>query len=317
MSDSFRRKEIAIGIKLSQGGTVTNQPGTFAGTGADQITIRGRRTSCRVQFAGGASGSMASVTVWGLDPSTMNQLSTLGMAVTEIEGNALTISASEEGGQPSTVFTGTIFEAIPEYSDQPSTPMRFICKPGALAGMLAFPATSYSGKVKVSDVLSTLAASQQWGFENSGVDTVISNPYLTGSPLNQIKQIARDTNIQAVLINNILCIWPSYGSRRTQGNTPLISAETGMIGYPSYTKQGLLVRSIFRPEIGLGAPVRVVSDILTSQNLARVNNATGLWTINRIDLSLDSETPNGLWEQQIYCYTATNAAGAVATPGGL
>lgn len=307
MTDSFRRKEIDIGILLASG-PQTNQPSTFASGGGNQTTLRGHRTSTRIAYAGGAAGSTAQVSVWGMQPSMMAQLSTLGMTVTEIEGNQLVIAAGDEEGARSTVFIGNIVQAIPNYSNQPDTPMRFECKAGALAGLVGFPASSYTGSTDVAEILSALAQSQQWGFRNHGVDIKINNPYLTGSPLNQIKTICRDAGIANVVENNVLHIWPIYGHRESTGQTPLISAPTGMIASPDFTQQGILVRTIFRPEIGLGTQVRVESDILTAQNLTRVNNASGLWVVNRMDISLDSEMPGGLWEQQLFCFADVRTA---------
>ena len=49
-------------------------------------------------------------------------------------------------------------------------------------------------------------------------------------------------------------IWPKGQNRGTL--IPLISAETGMVGYPSSTQNGVAVRVLYNPAMNIGQRVK-------------------------------------------------------------
>lgn len=99
----------------------------------------------------------------------------------------------------------------------------------------------------------------------------------------------------------MLAIWPRFGSRNTQ-NIPLIAPppDGGMIGYPSFTQQGILVRNVFNPNIAFGGKVQVKTNEQAAQR------AKGVWTVYKLDLALESQVPKGKWEMAAYCYNSNS-----------
>lgn len=297
---SFVRRRIELAIKLAQN-TQTNQPNTFVESGTDTVSLTGLRTSVRIQNSGAAAGSKAMVTVFGLNQSLMNQLSTLGMVISIVPKNTITITAGDEGGQMTTVFVGTILDAYADYGSAPNVPFIFECRSGAVEQAIPYPASSYTGSTDVSVILSAIAKRVGWGFENNGVNVKLSNPYYSGSAMDQVRRVAEAARINASLINKVLCIWPRFGARAA-GGIPLISPATGMIGYPSFTQQGILVKTLFDPRINFGGQVKVESSIFTAQSLARIQNVESTWNVSKLDLMLDQEMPRGEWTSIIYGY---------------
>jgi hypothetical protein len=290
------RKIIRVAIQLAS--NQTNQPQNFAESGTNTVTLDGHRASVRVQNSGAAAGSAAQVAVWGMTPSLMDQLSTLGMVVQMIPRNTITITAGEEtqdgSNNTSTVFVGTILQAYGDFNNAPDVPFRLECLAGAAEQAIPFPASSYTGGTDVSTILSAIASKMGWGFENNGVNVQLANPYLSGSAIDQVRSVAEHAHINASLINNVLCIWPRFGSRKASGIPLIAPAPAGqMIGYPTYTQQGILVRTIFDPRIAFGGQIQVQSSL---------KKASGTWNVFKLDLKLDSLLPKGLWEQEIYAY---------------
>jgi hypothetical protein len=76
---SFSQKLINVQIQ-SAPNSGTGQPNTFTESGTNTVTLSGSRTSVRIFNAGAPSGARASVRIYGLTNSLMNQLSTLGIA---------------------------------------------------------------------------------------------------------------------------------------------------------------------------------------------------------------------------------------------
>lgn len=291
-------RKIQIAIKLAQG-TGANQPSSFAGTNSNTITLSNHRASVRVQNSGGLAGSGAQVDVWGMTPSLMNQLSTLGMVLQLVPGNKITVTAGDDLAGMATVFTGTTRHVTPNYNDAPDVSVEFECFAGAAEAAAPYPASSFTGATDVATILSGIANKMGWGFENSGVSITLPTPYFSGSAWEQVQRVREQANIRAELINGVLAIWPMYGNRPPQGVIPLISKTTGMIGYPSFTADGIMVKTLFDPRVFPGGQIKVESAAFTAQNLARVNNLQSLWNVLSIDLDLAAQMPNGPWMSAI------------------
>jgi hypothetical protein len=298
MPETFSRKQIEVSIELAAD-TQTNQPNTFAGTGADTTTIRDKRMSVRIQNSGAPSNSSAQVSIYGMTESVMNQLSTLGMVLNLVPKNVLTVKAGDDQVGLTTVFRGTIVSAYADMAAAPDVPFILDCQSGLAEATSNVPPTSYKGSVPVSTIMSGFARQMNVGFENNGVDTVLINPYYRGSLDQQRQQCARDAGINAEVVNgNVLAIWPRFGSRTSLSKIPLIAAppDGAMIGRPSFTQQGILVRNLFNPEIAFGGKV----EIRTRERA--LSKANGQWTVYKLDLALDAQVPKGQWASTLYCY---------------
>lgn len=308
---SFIERRIDLAIRLASD-TATNQPTTFAESGTSQVTLSGHRASVRIENSGGLAGNKATATVWGLSDSLMQQLSTLGMVLNLIQGNTLTITAGNSRVGMSTVFVGTITQAYADYNSSPDVPFKFECLAGASEMAIPYPSTSYQGMTSAATILSAIATAQNWGFENGGVTTQLSNPYFSGSAMDQVRQIAAAARINAELFpgaassnSYLLAIWPRYGNRPSN-DIPLIApAPDGqMINYPSYTQQGIILKTIYDPRIVMGGQVRVRSSIFTNQSLTKMNNPESLWNVAKIDHALDCILPKGQWMSSLILYNA-------------
>lgn len=283
---------IDVAIKLAS--TAGNQPNTFSESGTDQVTLKGSRTSVRIQNSGAAAGSSAQVSIWGMTLSLMDQLSTLGAVIQMIPRNTITVTAGDAVSGMSTVFVGTITQAYGDFNAAPDVPFKFECLAGAAEQVIPYPASSFTGSTDVATILSAIASKMGWGFENSGVSAQLSNPYFSGSAMQQVRTIAEQVRINASLINNVLAIWPRYGARAGNGIPLIAPAPAGqMIGYPTYTQQGLLLKNIYDPRIVMGGQVRVESSL---------KKATGTWNVAKLDHALDSLVPRGQWMSTIYAY---------------
>lgn len=295
---SFTERLIEVAITLAPGAP-GSQPRTFAGAGAgtgNTTTLSGLRTSVRIESNGAPAGSTARVMIYGLAPNLMDQLQTLGQQFNEIARNLITITAGTTLGL-SPVFSGTIMNAYADYNAAPNVPMIFDCQTSGIDGVVPTPASSFPGPTDVATIMAGFARQMSVGFENNGVTTQLSNPYFAGNIRTQKDAAAAAANINAEVINGVLAIWPKGGSRTSltgSGPIPLVSADTGMIGYPTFWMQnGLIVRMLFNPQIAFGGTIRVQSSIA---------KANGTYVVWKLDLSLDSKFPGGKWEGTAHCY---------------
>lgn len=296
---------ITVSVKLASN-TQTNQPNKFSESGKDTVSMSGSRTSVRVSNSGAPADGRATVRIWGMKPSLMNQLATLGLVVNLVPKNTLTIAAGDSISGMATIFSGTVYAAYGEYSTQPDVPFIFECLSGVGDAVAPAAATSFNGSTDVATVMSGLARQMNVGFENNGVTRQLMNPYLSGSTMVQAQKVAEQAGIEWGIFNgNILSIWPKGGNRKTP-NVPLISKATGMISYPAYTQQGIIVRTRFNPQIAFGGLVKVESEL---------KPASGTWAVNKLDLALDSMLERGEWMSTVFGYNP-NYAKAILPPAG-
>jgi hypothetical protein len=288
---AFVQRRIEIAIRLATN-SQTNQPNKFVGSGADTISFTGFRTSVRVQNSGAPTKQEAQVSIFGLQQSTMNELATLGMLVDLVPRNTITIMAGNAGSPLVKVFTGTIFNAYGNYSAAPDVPFHLECQYGMSESTAPAVATSYTGMTDVVVIMEDFAKRLKLGFENNGVTAQLSRPYFSGSLITQMQDCAVHANITAEVINgDTLAICPKFSPRKI-GAVPLISADTEMIGYPSFTQQGIIVKTMFNPQIQFMAEVRVDSSVLKPSN----------YIVQKLDHALDSQVPRGQWMSTIYGY---------------
>lgn len=301
---SFVQRLIELTISLTAD-QKTNQPNKFAGTDSDTITLSGFRTSVRIDNSGGVDCS-ASVTIYGLAPNLMNQLSTLGMIFDLVQKNNMTISAGDEQSGMTPVFTGTIAFAFPDFSAPPAAAMHFECRTGLISGTTPVPASSFPGSTDVATIMSGLARQIPAGFENNGITVQLPASYFPGTIRDQIRAVAEHAHINAEILpgsggQQVLAIWPIGGQRNTNGPIPLVSKDTGMILSPSFAPNGYaIIKSLFNPQIAFGGVIHVTSTAVPQANRD--------WVVQRLGLALDSLVPKGRWDATMVCYPKGFAA---------
>lgn len=266
--------------------------GQFGNSGANTSTLSGLRISAKVIKAGPPAMSTLQLDVYGMKLDMMNQLSTLGMAVQLQRRNTVTVEAGDAGGKLTKVFQGTIYNAWLDPEGAPDTVFRVEAQAGLIEAVSTSESTSYPNGPDVAVVMKTLAGKMGLAFENNGVSVHLPpGSYFYGSPRSQALQAAQAANIESVIDNGVLAIWPKNQARK--GAVPLINKDTGMRGYPTYTSSGLRVVCLFNPAIIFGGQVKVES---------LLKPATNTWNVFRIDHDLDANVPGGRWFSTVDCY---------------
>lgn len=272
--------------------TVTLGSGDFGENVGDTVTIRGLRIVADVVNPGGPSMGMCTLRVYGLPNDMMNKLTTIGVINNAIRvKNAILVAAGDAETGMQSVFQGTISEAWADYNSAPDVAFNVVAYAGLDAAVKPVGATSYLGSTDVATMMQTIANEMGLIFENNGVDVKLSNPYLSGTNLSRVRNLATAAGFRYIIDRGVLAIWPLTGSRG--GEIPLISSENGMVGYPSLSSKGMGITMIFNWNIRFGAMVEVQSSIPM---------ACGKWNVYDISHSLSSEMPDGPWFTTIGVY---------------
>ncbi len=262
---------------------------TFSGEGKPTVKFNARgkyalRTSARIIKAGGFNFGELALELRGLSLDHINQLSTFGTLVHPNYNYSVQVDAGDDENGMSTVFVGGIQQAWGDMRAMPDVPFHVVAISGGSAAVMKTPATTYEGSTDVPMMLGKLAQQSGLSFENSGVQAKIADPYFWGSAWKQMKEIIDAAGIEGFIDNGTLAIWPRNGAR--SGDALIVSPQTGMRDYPSFTQYGVQVRTEFRKAITYGGLMEVKSDI---------KNACGTWRVIRIDYDLQANTPRGNW----------------------
>lgn len=271
--------------------TFTLGEGAFGESGHpddNTVTLSGQRMIAKIVKAGGNSMGTASLDIFGMTPSVMNRLSTLGMAITLVRRNTVAVLAGDDDVGLGLVFEGTITDAWVDTQSAPEVSFHVEAHTGLIEAVKPVPAVSYTGSTDVATIMSSIATQMGRTFENNGVNVKLQSPYYWGSARSQAQDVANHANIEWVLDNNKLAIWPKGGFRG--GAAPLISPQTGMINSPAFTSKGISVATLFNPSIGFGSKIVVDSFLVP---------ARGEWIVYSLDHDLSANAPGGPWFTRI------------------
>lgn len=295
LSFQFLVKTTVLGAPGSIGPTqptTTTQPTT--------ITIPpGLMAQARITFAGLPSAAALQATIWGLTPAIMNQLNTLSAIFQMQQANLITVFASNaDGTNKSIAFKGGILNCTPDFNRQPEAPINIQAYAALDIATLPSAPKSYQGSADITVMIKTIADEVSYNTEFNGISGVsLSRSYLDGSPRDQIDNIRRAVKDRGIMVdfveNNTIAVWYASKGRNNGGGIPVISPDTGMIGYPQYTGFGIDVRTIYNPNVVQGGLVQVKSSLPA---------ASGLFSVYGLSHDLDAQIPGGKWETMVHAY---------------
>lgn len=267
--------------------TIQLRKGEFD-NGGNTVIIEGLPVSVTVTKQGGEAKNKASVTVDNLKLETATQLTTLAFKRLETYNNVIQIDAGSQGAELSTIFIGEITSAVPVMSDS-----KLSLKIEALAGyypaLIPSTPTSVQENTTVEKLMKQFADEAGYSFENKGITASIANSVFVGSPVEKAKTLARQADVDLLIDDNKFTIQPFEAPK--DGQIPLLSKNTGLIGYPSFSNEGINCKSVFNDKLKVGSYFKLESVL---------PHASGEWQITKVEHRLEAYTPNsGTWESDV------------------
>lgn len=274
---SFLRRRIDVTFNLTEG--------SFTGGSSDAVKVTGLRVNAAIENAGAGAMASANLRIFGMKLDLINQLSTYGRVIQAGPLNRVLVEAGDDDVGMPVVFQGSIQAAYGDLNGAPDGAFVVQAFSGLQESVAAAAPLSLRGPVDVASAMSSLATQMGMAFQNYGVETKLPTTYLPGTPRDQVVALAEHANISHTIENNALIIWPAGAQRGDQ--IPLVSAETGMIGYPMYTDTGIQVSTLYNPNISFGVNVQVESVLKA---------ASGRFNVYGVAHDLVSEDPGGAWD---------------------
>lgn len=281
---SFLKRKLKILLTL--------QKGSFKGGEGNAYEISDLAMSVRVDKTGAPDFGKASAVIYGLPLDVMEQLSTLCMHPLFVRRNYINIYAGDEYNGYNQIYAGTITKASGDFNSAPDIKFSIESQIGFFGAVTAQGANVISGSQSASTFIEQQAKKIGFTFKNEGVTGTVKNAVFEGSPIEQARQCAKQIGAELILDDETMILVSNGASRK--GNAVLLNANSGLLGYPTMTQNGIEIRAIFNPNFRFAGLIKLET---------LVPKCSGTWRIVKMSHTLDSNLPSGgKWETAITAY---------------
>lgn len=293
---SFQQRKLRVTFQLATGTfNKDGEPDTV--TFGDDFRIR-----AEIHAPNGDTFAYCVLRIYGIDQAVMNRLTVINFFNVDFARNVLIVEATDGNGQFTKIYEGTIFQAMPDYRGAPEVAFMVEARAGLINSLIKSSANSYPGARKVSEIMTVLAQELNLTLENNGVETTLTDQYLSGTPMQKMQRVAAAANIQYWYLpeEGVLAIAPMNQPRNTYPPV-LYSAGTGLIGWPAKIHVGITFTALYNPQTFHGCRIMMESSIPA---------CNGEWYIVSMNHRLDANVPGGAWFSDI---TATPVGAFIMT----
>jgi hypothetical protein len=280
MAASFSVKTIRVIVTLGKG--------AFSEGGNTRV-IEGLACDARIEKPGLPSKNSARVGIYGLDYNALAEMTMLSFRPLESHRNVLQIDAGELGKELATVFIGEITSATADFNRAPDVRMDFEADTGSYPQQIAASPVTTRGIAKAEELFAQFAREAGYAYRNEGVTASVNNAWFPGSPIAKMQKLAKDIGCELIIDDAQVITLPANAAR--SGNAVLLSADTGLIGYPVFNQDGIACRCLFNPNLRHGGLIRVES--LSPKTM-------GTWRVSKLTHNLSAYQPGGgAWDSEI------------------
>ena len=272
--NSFTQKTVRVTVVLGQG--------SFGG-GGNAKTIEGFGTDATITKPGLPEKNKATVKVTGLKYDDMAQMTMLAFKPLKSLKNLLTIQAGDAGdANPPIAFKGEITSAFADFNTAPDVTFNIEAQSGSYPSLIPSPQETVRGQATAESLIGKYAAECGYSFKNEGVTGSIKNAVLNGSPVEKMRAVADQVGCELMIDDDSVVIMPPESSR--SGNAVYLSKDSGLLGYPTFNADGIVLKAIYQPDFQLGGLVQVKSIVPRS---------SGTWKITKLSHTLSAFKPQG------------------------
>ena len=278
MAKSFTKKQIRIGLALYK----DEQKRT--------LVYEGVETHVQIEKPGEPDQNKATVEMYNLSMDAMRDMTTLSFRPLQTKKNLIVIFAGDETNGMSQCFAGEIDTAYADFSGAPTIKMHIEAAAGSYPSLKASPPIAVKGAQSAASLIEQFAKESGYSFLNNGVTSSVKNAVLNGSPVQKMRAVAGMVGCELLIDDNVVKIQP-YDKGLDEGNAVLMSKDSGMLGYPTFTSEGISLKCLYNPDLQLGGMIEV--DTV-------VPGAKGTWKITKLSHSLVANaTSPGDWFSSI------------------
>lgn len=276
---SFIQRRLQVRLTLAKG--------SF-GSG-NTVVIDNHAMRVSVEKLGPPDFAKASVEIFGMNLDDIEQLTSLSFHPFKLTRNYINIFAGDDESGLSQIFAGSITAANGDLSGCPEHKLKIDAEVGFWGRVTAQGPNVINGTQAAASFIETQATKAGMTFSNEGVSDALKNCVFSGSPVEQARQAAKQIGADLLIDDDEMILLPRQGNRK--GNAVLLNKESGLLGYPAITSNGIECKSIFNPAFRF-AGLFVLESI--------VPKASGTWRVIKLTHKLSANDPSdGSWESSI------------------
>lgn len=264
MAKSFTKKQIRVGMAL------------YKGEQKRTLVYEGVETHVSIEKPGEPDENKAIIEMYNLSMDAMRDMTTLSFKPLQSKKNLVVIFAGDETEGMIQCFAGEIQTAYADFSGAPTIKMHIEAAAGSYPSLKASPPIAVKGSQTAASLIEQFAKESGYTFVNNGVTSSVKNAVLNGDPITKMKTVAHMVGCEIIIDDNVVKIQP-YNKGLDEGNAVLMSKDSGMLGYPTFTSEGIKLRALYNPDLQLGGMVEVKTV---------VPGAEGTWKITKLSHSL-------------------------------
>lgn len=279
--------------------TLGTQDASFVdGQKMNTLTLQGLRASVNIDNAGGAYLGTLTAQIFGMNASHMNTLTSPQWDQNFFTSTGSTFGFNKiqvfaiDGAQETLVYNGEILNSWGVYTSMPDVYLYLQAQIGYAALVQPTGPLSIAANTDVATAMQQIATAMGYSFENNGVSAIVTKgTYKANTLMEQARSLMRDYRFWMSIdptSPNTLVITPYATARNIAA--PLISPQTGLIGYPLFNETGVNFETLFSPGITLLGPVNLQSSL---------PKANGTWLVTSCSHQLSSQTLGGPWKTTV------------------
>jgi len=191
------------------------------------------------------------------------------------------VEAGRESYGYSKVFSGTIASATPSQPPDINLVLKALTKDDKKGEVIA----RSMPESKLSSVARNVAKDLGVTLQFEATDKVISNYNFTGGALKQVDELGKAGNVDVYVDDDLMIVKDT--NKPLTNQIRILNIDTGLIGIPEITEQGIKVKFMFDNQTKLGGMLRVQS---------KINPATsGDYIIYKLSFDLSSRDNSFYW----------------------
>lgn len=287
MTTSLVNRQLRASLVLPQG--------SFPGTSSNTLVLEGYRMSAKLTGAGNFT-SQCVMQIFGMRQVDMNAVTVLfgqdGNPI-NINARAILILEANDSGNWLKVFEGQFSEAQPDYRSLPDVALSISAVTGMGWQILPAPPSSFSGGVDVVKLCQQLANQMGYAFENNGVTGQLNTPYLSGTLMDQFREVTGAAGIDYYFDSKSTLIICPKNQPRQGKQAVVLSPTTGLVGYVSLSRFGIELDCLWNAAIELGSEIQIQNSDVPGTN--------GNWFPYKFEHNLETIKPGGRWFSHLEC----------------
>lgn len=277
-----RRARVSVKVSRSDGAGEETE---------SEYAFEDHRMTIKVSQGGGQFGA-AKVRIFGVNLDSMNNIARLWLEVLSPSNtDTLTIEVWD-GSNFVPFFEGVITWSAINASGAPAVALEIEANAAMIAQNTVAPPYSESTPVFLRDALSEILspAGLEVEFADSVPEYQVQRVHVSGTPMEQAQtllgyfpELAWYVNLQRLYVRNV--------NGPLGGDPVLLSKDTGLIGYPTYSTSGISVVALFDARLrpGLALDIQTRFDFVTRTK----------WVASVLEHSLQPNTPGGQWVSNV------------------